>query len=149
MKCPKCFAVLQQIEIFNETYVHSCPKCSGAFYTESELAVPLDLADAKPGQWPCPSCASAMETGTVCGGKIQLDRCTDCGGFWFDAGELESLSKLTGVRQITKPVGAIGDFEEPEAPSETEPEDAGAAPSNPESLWHEALRFLIKDPDSK
>ncbi len=45
-----------------------------------------------------------METGTVCGGRIELDHCTECDGSWFDAGELESLSKLSGVERVTKPV---------------------------------------------
>ena len=135
MKCPKCFAVLQQVEIFDQTFVHSCPKCSGAFYTESELAVPVALEGAHPGKWPCPSCASAMETGTVCDGKIELDHCTDCGGFWFDAGELESLSQLEHVQQATKHVGAIGDF--PEDQPEREP------------WWHAALHFLIKPAETK
>ena len=157
MKCPKCFAELQQVEIYDQTYVHTCPKCSGAFYTESELSVPLELAGVKPGKWPCPSCAAVMETGTVCDGKIELDRCTDCGGFWFDAGELESLSNLEHVKKITKHVGAVGDFDEPE--DEDEEPDESAAPSaapeaagqphlDVESWWHKALRYLLKPTDS-
>lgn len=140
MNCPRCSAKLQQVEILDETYVQTCPKCSGAFYTESELAVPLELADAKPGKWPCPSCGSSMETGTVCGGKIELDRCTDCGGFWFDAGELQTLSKLTGVAQLAKHVDAVGDFEE-------EDESEKAPHADPDSWWHRAVRFLLTPAD--
>ena len=145
MNCPKCRAPLKQVEIYDQTFVHTCPNCSGTFYTESELAVPHDLDGAKPAKWPCPACSSAMETGTVCDGKVELDRCTDCGGFWFDAGELATLSQLTGVKRVTKPVGAVGDFEEPQAPEDDEPQ----APSSGGSFLEKALRFLIKGPDPK
>jgi hypothetical protein len=44
-------------------------------------------------------------------------------------------------------VGAIGDFEDSQTSSE--PDAVGPAPIDKESIWHEALRFLIKGPDSK
>lgn len=36
----------------------------------------------------CPVCRSALVEKRVLG--IRLDRCSDCGGVWFDAGELEA-----------------------------------------------------------
>jgi Zn-finger nucleic acid-binding protein len=116
MNCPKCGSPLEQNEVLDQTFVHSCPHCSGAFYAEGELAVRLELRGVKTAKWNCPSCASAMQTGTVYDGHLELDRCGSCGGIWFDAGELESLRHLSGVEQIVKPVGAAFAFEQPETP---------------------------------
>lgn len=39
----------------------------------------------------CPKCNAAMETLTV--GEYQVNRCTGCGGLWFDLGEEEHIAK--------------------------------------------------------
>lgn len=107
--------------------VHACPACFGSFYTAGELAVPLDLYQPKPAEWPCPKCSGAMETGTIYEGRIELDRCKSCGGFWFDAGEIASLRRLTGIEQIVKAPGEA-DAEKPkEKPAAPKP-GGGAAP---------------------
>ena len=125
MNCPKCGAPLEQYEILDQTYVHSCPQCSGAFYPEGALAVHLQPRGDKPTQWTCPGCAGALRTAKVYDGHLELDFCSSCGGIWFDAGEVESLRQLAGAEQIVKPVGAAFEFEEPEATPEAKP---GATP---------------------
>jgi len=42
----------------------------------------------------CPKCKSFMEKVTFHG--IEVDRCTDCGGIWFDRLEKERLKSLEG-----------------------------------------------------
>ena len=40
----------------------------------------------------CPKCGHGMDLVTY-GGDIQIDRCTNCQGLWFDTGEAERLKK--------------------------------------------------------
>ena len=46
----------------------------------------------------CPKCNSDMEKITY--EKIQVDRCTNCKGIWFDMLEHEDLKKLKGSEVI-------------------------------------------------
>ena len=41
----------------------------------------------------CPKCRSEMQelTTTTLQGEVTIDRCTECGGLWFDHGEAEIL----------------------------------------------------------
>lgn len=48
----------------------------------------------------CPKCGGDL--GTEVYHNIQVDRCNDCKGVWFDAGEVESL--------VDKAPGAVGGF---------------------------------------
>jgi len=45
----------------------------------------------------CPSCLEEMRVFRF--GKLELDSCAVCGGFWFDRGELERLVPPAAVRQ--------------------------------------------------
>jgi Zn-finger nucleic acid-binding protein len=44
----------------------------------------------------CPDCSTHMQPfwlpATRLGDEVELDRCTDCGGVWFDAGELSDAT---------------------------------------------------------
>jgi len=46
----------------------------------------------------CPKCGSLMEK--VVFEKIEVDRCTNCKGIWFDMLEHEELKKLNGAESI-------------------------------------------------
>jgi len=129
LTCPKCGAPLETAEVMPGAIVHACPACFGAFYSKGELAVPVDLAKPKPAPWSCPVCADAMETGTVCDGHIELDRCPTCGGLWFDAGELDALRRLTGVEQLVRAPGADGGDDAEEAPPKPDAPPAKPAAS--------------------
>ena len=46
----------------------------------------------------CPKCSGAMSSVSHQG--IEVDRCTKCGGLWFDMLEAEDLKKLSGSEAI-------------------------------------------------
>ena len=46
----------------------------------------------------CPRCSSAMETVQV--EDVQIDRCTQCGGLWFDEFELTDLKAKQGSEKV-------------------------------------------------
>lgn len=46
----------------------------------------------------CPRCSSEMETVRVEG--EQIDRCTKCGGLWFDEFELADLTAKEGAEKV-------------------------------------------------
>ena len=46
----------------------------------------------------CPRCGADLQRETRSG--IQIDKCPDCLGVWFDAGEAEQLIKAEGHRGI-------------------------------------------------
>ena len=49
----------------------------------------------------CPKCGADLNTVDYHG--VQVDRCPDCDGVWFDAGEVESLVKKdTGVIDVLR-----------------------------------------------
>ena len=43
----------------------------------------------------CPKCASPLVTITFRG--VELDKCTGCGGVWFDTGELDRVMAQEGA----------------------------------------------------
>ena len=53
----------------------------------------------------CPFCRSDMIV--VERNKIELDYCTDCGGSWFDSGELELLLATLGVKDCGTFLGDV------------------------------------------
>jgi|SRR5215475_97087 len=42
----------------------------------------------------CPKCGGSLKERTF--QKIEIDQCTDCGGIWLDAGELEQVAEKEG-----------------------------------------------------
>lgn len=46
----------------------------------------------------CPKCESSMEN--VEFGHTQVDRCSMCGGLWFDQDEAERLANMTGSETL-------------------------------------------------
>ena len=46
----------------------------------------------------CPKCNSTMDT--INFNNIEVDRCTDCKGIWFDAGEKEALKAESGSEEV-------------------------------------------------
>ena len=121
MKCPKCQAPLEAIEIASGVVVRSCAGCSGVMYEADDLAVPLPLVGPRPARFDCPRCRRPMETANSYDGQIEVDRCATCSALWFDAGEIKILRKLSGVENI-----AGKKVEEPSRPAGP----AGAAPAS-------------------
>jgi len=54
----------------------------------------------------CPKCAQFMEKVTF--SDIEIDRCTHCGGMWFDMLEHEQLKKIKGSESIDIGDKALG-----------------------------------------
>ena len=49
----------------------------------------------------CPKCGADLQTVDHHG--VQIDRCPECHGMWFDAGEVETLvKKETGVTNVLR-----------------------------------------------
>lgn len=46
----------------------------------------------------CPKCAAAMEIVEFDG--VEIDRCTECGGMWFDQNEKERLIEAKGSESL-------------------------------------------------
>lgn len=103
MKCPKCGAPLQKIDLEEGGCVLSCAACSGAFYESSLLAVDVALSNVEETKLDCPECGGRLRTGTMYSGKLQLEQCQTCSGVWLDAGEVRKLSTLSGLDGILKP----------------------------------------------
>lgn len=55
----------------------------------------------------CPKCNSKLEK--VYYQNIEVDRCSECEGIWFDATEAEELKKLKGSEDIDSGDPEIGD----------------------------------------
>ena len=52
----------------------------------------------------CPKCESKPELVRVTVAEFQVEKCPECGGVWFDAGELEEIFS----REETKALRALG-----------------------------------------
>jgi uncharacterized protein len=52
----------------------------------------------EPGPLRCPKCQSTMAPVTVV--EVEVDRCTGCGGLWFDLLEHEDLKRVDLARQL-------------------------------------------------
>jgi hypothetical protein len=75
-----------------EEYFHKLEREKAARRkAESEQARAAEALEArKAAHWMrCPKCGAELATETY--HRIQVDRCTECKGIWFDAGEAESL----------------------------------------------------------
>lgn len=54
----------------------------------------------------CPKCRAAMEI--IRAEEIEVDRCTQCHGLWFDGRELEKLKKRPGIEAIDDGDAGVG-----------------------------------------
>src|SRR5262245_62178186 len=69
-----------------------CPHC-GQLYPSDAVECPrcpLTMGAAKGGK--CPACAHALVPETM--GDVTVDRCSHCGGTWFDRGEVVRVLDL-------------------------------------------------------
>lgn len=101
--CPRCASSLAP----PTGRLESCPNHDGAFVAGPELARLLPFAAmaaveeaaqrAEHGPTACPACGAGMALLRVArhGESIELDHCPACRGTWFDAGEIERVSRPT------------------------------------------------------
>jgi Zn-finger nucleic acid-binding protein len=112
MKCPICkTAFLVDDELRSGPPSHRCPECRGQWveadhywkWLESRDAtqvgavaadVRVPVADSAKAKL-CPKCGRLLTRAKVGrGADFSLDRCSHCGGIWFDADEWDALLAL-------------------------------------------------------
>jgi hypothetical protein len=62
-------------------------------------------AERRSHRMKCPKCGADLRTETRAG--IQLEKCPECLGVWFDAGEAEQLIKTEGHQSIGRLFAAL------------------------------------------
>lgn len=107
MRCPKCRADMEQVDV-GGIEIDRCKYCQGIWFDAGErealqamdVAAEIDTGDAKLGEetnqvddYPCPRCSGAMvrvvdpqQT------HIWFEVCSSCSGSFFDAGEFTDLT---------------------------------------------------------
>ncbi|MAA78999.1 MAG: hypothetical protein CL916_07035 [Deltaproteobacteria bacterium] len=80
MKCSAC----DRISSANRK---KCMYCGGAL-----------VQDKRSGSIQCCGCLSVMEEVEIEGVFVNI--CSNCGGIWFDVGELETLIERTAIREF-------------------------------------------------
>lgn len=114
--CPGC-----RVALAAETPVAWCSGCKGVWVSEAELEERVRVvrgmdefnlamvfgpgyASGAQAIRPCPSCRQPLRHATL--GDIEVDRCDQKHGIWFDAGELESVltASTAGVAVTVPPV---------------------------------------------
>ena len=107
--CPKCNK--ETLEDFNTAegvVVDFCTSCKGVWFDKNELSKYLELSKdipqldemkeaAKDTDMICPKCNGYLEELPFSSqSKLMIDRCQECGGIFFDAGELMEAEKVSG-----------------------------------------------------
>ncbi|NOZ84915.1 MAG: rhomboid family intramembrane serine protease [Deltaproteobacteria bacterium] len=112
--CPKCGHPLTPVHYAGVRADH-CTFCKGIWLDKGELAriegTPTDLPDRLAGDIEevhrtghvCPSCGGRLvEREFVPGTGLWIDQCKQCGGLWFDSGELMQARSIR--KRIRRPV---------------------------------------------
>jgi Zn-finger nucleic acid-binding protein len=110
MKCPKCASTMEQV-VYEGIEVDRCTTCKGLWFDIGEkealsgtkAAANIDVGDASEGaemsdidRYPCPSCNGVMlRMVDPQQSHIWYEKCSSCGGSFFDAGEFRDLSENT------------------------------------------------------
>ena len=110
MRCPKCRCDMEQIS-YEGTTVDRCSSCKGIWFDVGEVerlgsrraAAAIDTGDAAAGRqsnendrYRCPRCSGAMVRMVDPKQRhIWYEKCSDCGGSFFDAGEFRDLASRT------------------------------------------------------
>lgn len=97
--CPRCATDLRAVG--TQAQAHACPRDHGLFLPQAELARHFETEQAEvfrraihnspvPGD-ECPRCRVEMREIRFSDAGFRVDGCARCGGFWFDAGELQAV----------------------------------------------------------
>jgi len=124
LACPNCHAdMFHQVE--PDIAIELCPQCGGRFLDQGELnelvtglpgdieqrsLIWTDMIHAVEGTLPqdkfptrhCPVCEDQpmKKVGVTCGVDVVMDGCPECGGFFLDSGELESINTELGAESL-------------------------------------------------
>ncbi len=108
MNCVACKEPMIALEL-DQVEIDYCLDCGGIWLDTGELKILLQdaqEADRIVGRFTaagpkakserkCPICSKRMELTTIVSpGKVQLDRCVNGHGLWFDRGELKEIITL-------------------------------------------------------
>lgn len=112
MQCPKCKSTMEVV-VYNNVEIDRCTVCKGMWFDagESELlrkrkiAKAIDIGDESKGEhtnaidrYVCPRCSGGMVR--MVDAKqphIWYEKCSSCGGSFFDAGEFRHLAETSIV----------------------------------------------------
>jgi len=112
MDCPKCDGTLHEIDSDEGVVLDFCQSCKGLWFDSGETSIYFEMATdlpdieaasdgARATGFKCPKCRGDLEEIRFLPDEpLLLDRCRNCGGIWFDAGEvpvLERISKRIGT----------------------------------------------------
>jgi len=109
MKCPSCSGALEEID--NEgVSLDFCSDCKGIWFDRGEVSEYFELSrdlpdlgeedrEEQPSGMACPRCPATELTQLRYAPPYALtvDYCGNCGGMWFDKGEVHTLHKLSSL----------------------------------------------------
>lgn len=78
--CPECGVVLEAPSTGD---MYRCPSCRQAFRGP--------VVDGFAERLPCVACSGSLRPFSGAGGRLVIDFCPLCEGFWFDGSELQTL----------------------------------------------------------
>ena len=94
--CPSCQGVLFHREVFTEIVWNRRSAYQGA----DETPIPVNTAELKERR-PCPKCHQNMDCHAYYGpGNTVIDSCDRCNLVWLDVGELLTIERAAGQRQL-------------------------------------------------
>ena len=114
MKCPKCKTIELSKRQFKDPL--SCPDCGGVWVASNDIAKLSDIFQHTEPPLPskgheshdhqtglCPNGHGLMLRARVdVEDPFYLERCTRCGGIWFDEGELSTLAHAHLFEHLTE-----------------------------------------------
>ena len=101
VKCPVCQVPGFVVE-FQGVELDLCPDCNGTWFDRGELDLILDqehpveqnAAKTEEARRRCPICRKKMDKLNIGPGRsVLIDSCPEGCGLWFDAGELDDLTR--------------------------------------------------------
>src|SRR5262245_10713472 len=132
MNCPSCATpTLGETMVKGGVLIDCCKTCNGVWLDPGEVflfsrkprqleeLLALETAGPAPSARECPRCRVALEEVPFLRSDLQVDRCPECEGYWFDAGELQEAveadraafqieaddwERLDGADSLTDPI---------------------------------------------
>jgi Zn-finger nucleic acid-binding protein len=100
--CPCCESPMTP-QLLDLTRIDHCDSCGGLWFDGGELEKVIGSPLLARGSFPqyrhCPHCQRPMKRVMV--GKVGIERCASCGGYFLDAGELEQI--VGSMRKAAEP----------------------------------------------
>ncbi|MFH1724820.1 MAG: zf-TFIIB domain-containing protein [Elusimicrobiota bacterium] len=106
MLCPKCEKselTAHRVNMLLET--DHCARCGGVWFDQQEVYARIKrpaqffevfkaaYADSTDTKYACPRDGKPMIQATIEAAELPFEACTQCGGMWFDEGEVEKLNR--------------------------------------------------------